>query len=87
MGHIETARRIVGRVMFSKQPVTPTFAKIGVIVETAAKVDAITLKDGDLYFLENGMDAKRYPAGARVTIIYEIRDGRPVATSVRLLAH
>lgn len=87
MGYIETARRSVGRVPFSKEPVTPTFAKIGVIAETASEGDAIRLRDGAGYFLENGVNAKSYPAGARVAIIYEVRGGLPVATSISLLTH
>jgi hypothetical protein len=87
MSYVEATRPVIGKAPFSKDFAAPTFSNTGIIAKITLRGDAIMLTGGNVYLLEKGVNVKKFPVGTRVAIIYENRDGLPIATSVKFLSH
>ncbi len=54
----------------------------GVIKQVDPKSDAITLQDGKTFTLGEGTEAESLKVGQKVTVTYELKSGKMVATKV-----
>ena len=57
----------------------------GVIKSVDKKGDAIILTDGKVYTLSEGFEAEKFKAGEKVAVIYDMKNGKMVATSVKIV--
>ena len=57
----------------------------GVIKSVNMKLDAITLADGSVYTLSEGFEAETFKAGEKVAVVYNMKHGKMMATSVKIL--
>ena len=56
-----------------------------VIKSVDSKNDAIALVDGGIYTLTEGFEAETFKTGEKVTIIFEIKNGKMIASSVKAI--
>jgi Cu/Ag efflux protein CusF len=57
----------------------------GVIKNVNAKGDAITLDDGKIYTLSEGVEAETLKAGEKVSVVFHVKSGKMIATSVKIV--
>jgi Cu/Ag efflux protein CusF len=57
----------------------------GVITNVDAKGDAIALDDGKIYVLSEGVEAETLKAGEKVTVVFHVKSGKMIATSVKMV--
>ena len=57
----------------------------GVVKSVDTKGDSITLVDGSVYTLAEGFEAEKFVAGEKVTIIFKNKNGKMIATSVKVV--
>ena len=72
-----------GIALLATAAVAAALTATGVIKEVNMKKDSITLMDGSAYILAEGFEAETFKAGENVTIIYSLKNGKMIASSVK----
>ena len=57
----------------------------GVVKSVDTKGDAITLVDGNVYILSEGLEAENFKAGEKVAIVFAMKNGKMIASSVKVM--
>ena len=57
----------------------------GVVKSVDTKHDSITLVDGSTYTLAEGFEAETFKAGEKVAIVFQKKNGKMMASSVKVV--
>ncbi len=57
----------------------------GVVKSVNTKGDSIKLVDGSVYILKEGFEAENFKAGEKVAIIFAMKNGKMIASSVKVV--
>jgi Cu/Ag efflux protein CusF len=57
----------------------------GVVKSVDTKGDSITLMDGSVYTLTEGFEAETFKPGQKVTVVFVIKNGKMMASSVKVV--
>lgn len=57
----------------------------GIVKSVDTKNDAITLVNGSVYTLTEGFEAEKFKVGENVTVIFKMKNGKMIATSVKVV--
>ena len=73
----------VSVALLATAAVAAALSATGVIKDVNMKKDSITLMDGSVYILAEGFEAETFKAGENVTIVYSLKNGKMIASSVK----
>lgn len=73
----------VGTMIISSAAFAAAMNATGVIKTIDAKANLITLVDGKSYVLPAGFAIKSLKTGEKVTLVYDLKNNKMVATSVK----
>jgi len=80
------ARAVVGATfLLSASALAANMSANGVVKSVDTGRDAITLMDGSVYTLAEGFEAEKFTTGEKVTIIFMVKNGKMIATSVKVV--
>ena len=72
-----------GVILLATAAVAAALSATGVIKNVNMKKDSITLMDNNVYILAEGFEAETFKAGENVTIVYSLKNGKMIASSVK----
>jgi uncharacterized protein YlzI (FlbEa/FlbD family) len=75
----------VGIIMLSTATFAASATTTGTIEKVDTKSDSITLDNGKVYILSEGVEAESMRIGMKVLVTYRMKNGKMVATSVQAL--
>lgn len=71
--------------LFASTAFAANMSANGVIKSVDSKHDSITLVDGGVYTLSEGFEAETFKAGEKVNIVFETKNGKMIASSVKAI--
>ena len=85
MRKLRVTALVFGAALLSTAALAGAMTATGTVKSVDVKGDAITLDDGSKYILSEGTEAETVKVGSKVTVVYEMKNSKMVATSVKVV--